>query len=239
MTDPNPMEGKRSLNVQVQTIAMKDKKTISAFCLLAAMLMTVSVAPVFAIEHQDSEAWKELAKGTPIAGEKSLEFTPFTARRVRLNLLKANEVIGGMILKTTGRIQSGTIRTVLWDAETRGEVVTEKAPKKNPSGALSTGKPATASSQWGKGFEASKAFDGDDESRWGAAPDAKSGWLEVDLGQNTEVGIAVIKELAYPRTEAFAIEYLQGKDWKELFSGNTIAGEKVLKFKPVPRGILG
>ena len=221
------------MNIQIQTIAMKDKKSISAFCLLAAMLMTGSVAPMFAIEHQDGKAWKELAKGTPIAGEKSLEFTPVTARDVRLSLLKANEVIGGMILTTAGRIQSGTIRTELWDAETCGEVVTEKAPKKNPSGAISTGKPAKASSQWGGSFEASKAFDGDDESRWGAAPDARSGWLEVDLGQDTEVGIAVIKELAYQRTQAFALEYMQGKDWKELVSGNTIAGEKVLKFEPV------
>ena len=34
--------------------------------------------------------------------------------------------IGGMILKTVGAIKSGTLRTVLWDAEIRGEVVTDK-----------------------------------------------------------------------------------------------------------------
>ncbi len=34
--------------------------------------------------------------------------------------------IGGMILKTAGTIQSGTLRTVLWDAEVRGEVITDK-----------------------------------------------------------------------------------------------------------------
>jgi hypothetical protein len=31
-----------------------------------------------------------------------------------------------MILKTAGTIKSGTLRTVLWDAETRGEIITDK-----------------------------------------------------------------------------------------------------------------
>lgn len=34
--------------------------------------------------------------------------------------------IGGMILKTAGTIKSGTLRMVLWDAEVRGEVLTDK-----------------------------------------------------------------------------------------------------------------
>jgi alpha-L-fucosidase 2 len=34
--------------------------------------------------------------------------------------------IGGMILKTSGLIKSGTLRLILWDAEVRGEVVTDK-----------------------------------------------------------------------------------------------------------------
>jgi len=106
-------------------------------------------------------------------------------------------------------------------------------PPPTPPAPLSEGKPAKASTVWSAGFEADKANDGDDESRWGAAADARSGWLEVDLGKDTEVGCAVIKELGYHRTEAFAIECKEGENWKELVRGNTIAGEKVLKFKPV------
>jgi alpha-L-fucosidase 2 len=34
--------------------------------------------------------------------------------------------IGSMILKTAGNIRSGTLRTVLWDAETIGEIVTDQ-----------------------------------------------------------------------------------------------------------------
>jgi len=98
---------------------------------------------------------------------------------------------------------------------------------------LSQGKPAKASSIWGAGFEAGMANDGNDESRWGAAPDARSGWLEIDLGKDTEVGCALIKELGYQRTNSFAIECGQDGNWKEVVSGSTIAGEKFLKFKPV------
>ncbi|MCF7675360.1 MAG: alpha-L-fucosidase [Akkermansiaceae bacterium] len=107
------------------------------------------------------------------------------------------------------------------------------SPANPPPTPLSEGKPVKASSVWSAGYEAGKANDRDDESRWGAAPDAKSGWLEVDLGQDTEIACAVLKELAYQRTEAFAIECKDGGDWHELAKGNTIAGEKVLKFTPV------
>jgi hypothetical protein len=34
--------------------------------------------------------------------------------------------IGGLLLKTVGQIQSGTLRTDLWNAEVRGEIVTDK-----------------------------------------------------------------------------------------------------------------
>jgi alpha-L-fucosidase len=108
-----------------------------------------------------------------------------------------------------------------------------RLPANPPPTPLSEGKSVKASTVWSAGFEAAKANDGDDESRWGAAPDARSGWLEVDLGQDTEVACAVIKELTYQRTEAFTIECKEGGNWKEFVSGNTIAGEKVLKFKPV------
>jgi len=98
---------------------------------------------------------------------------------------------------------------------------------------LSQGKPAKASSVWGVGFEAGMANDGNDESRWGAAPDARSGWLEIDLGKDTEVGCALIRELTYRRTEAFAIECGGNGNWTKVATGNMISGERILKFKPV------
>jgi len=106
-----------------------------------------------------------------------------------------------------------------------------KVPKWVP--ALSTGKPAKASSVWSADYDAAKAFDDDDSTRWGAAPNSRSGWLEVDLQQDARIGRAVIREIGFHRTEEFAVEYKSGDTWKELVHGTTVAGEKVLDFAPV------
>ena len=45
----------------------------------------------FAIEYQDGEVWKGVERGAKIAGEKMISFTPVTARRFRLNILKASD----------------------------------------------------------------------------------------------------------------------------------------------------
>jgi alpha-L-fucosidase len=100
--------------------------------------------------------------------------------------------------------------------------------------ALSRGKHATASSTWPQpGYEAGKAVDGETATRWGAAAEARSAWLEVDLGQPQRVGRAMICELEYPRTRQFAVEYLDDQTWKPLARGTTVAGTKVLDFMPV------
>jgi alpha-L-fucosidase len=92
---------------------------------------------------------------------------------------------------------------------------------------------ARASSSWGKGYEARMACDGDEATRWGAKPESRSGWLEVDLGKETDIGRAVVMEIGFPRTEKFAIESKVGSAWKPLVTGTTIAGRRVLDFAPV------
>jgi hypothetical protein len=99
--------------------------------------------------------------------------------------------------------------------------------------AVSTGKPAKASSTWSAALNAAKAFDGDESTRWGAAPNSRSGWLEVDLGAPTPVNRAVIKELGFPRTQQFAIEYQTGDTWKSVLTGTTIAGAKSFDFPTI------
>ncbi|MCY2996189.1 MAG: discoidin domain-containing protein [Planctomycetota bacterium] len=99
--------------------------------------------------------------------------------------------------------------------------------------AVSNGKPARASSVWSAAYNAAQAFDGDEATRWGAAPNSRNGWLEVDLGTPTPVNRAVIKELEFPRTEQFAIEYKDGDTWKPLVTGTAIAGAKSFDFPPV------
>lgn len=46
----------------------------------------------YAVEYFDVDAWKILAEGNAIAGEKLVPFTPVIARRFRLNILKASDV---------------------------------------------------------------------------------------------------------------------------------------------------
>lgn len=90
-----------------------------------------------------------------------------------------------------------------------------------------------ASSEWGKGFEAGKAFDGDEATRWGAAPGSRSGWIEVDLGGEAVIGRAVVKEIGFPRTEKFAVEFKDGEIWKPLVTGAGIRGRRTYDFAPV------
>lgn len=99
--------------------------------------------------------------------------------------------------------------------------------------AVSNDKPAKASSVWSGDYIAAKAFDGDEATRWAAAGNSRSGWVEVDLGTPTKVSRAVIKELAFPRTEQFAIECKDGDAWKALVTGTTIDGAKSFDFPPV------
>ena len=92
----------------------------------------------------------------------------------------------------------------------------------------------TASSTWSApGFEAAKASDDNSGTRWSAAQGTRSGWLEIDLGTEVSVGRALIRETSFPRTEEFALEYLEGDVWKEVAKGTTIAGEKMNPFTPV------
>jgi alpha-L-fucosidase len=105
--------------------------------------------------------------------------------------------------------------------------------KNPPPASVSENIPAQASSVWSAGYEAGKAVDGDASTRWGAAPDSRSGWVEVDLQKEMEVGRAVVMEIGYPRTQEFAIEYKLDDSWKPVVTGTTIAGRKAFDFPPV------
>jgi len=98
--------------------------------------------------------------------------------------------------------------------------------------ALSKGKPCKSSSNFSGQYDASKAFDGDMGTRWGAKGGSRSGWLEVDLGASTEIGRVVVIEDEFPRTQQFAVEYKDGDEWKVLTRGTKL-GVKVLDFEPV------
>jgi len=137
---------------------------------------------------------------------------------------------GNIFSLDVGPDRNGKLRNI--DVETLRKVgALIKNPPPSPPPAVSKGKPAKASSVWGSGYEADKAVDGDEGTRWGAAPDARSGWLEVDLGKVTTVTSALIDEAGYGRVRKFSIEAKQGDTWTVLASGTAAGDKKTIQFK--------
>ena len=140
---------------------------------------------------------------------------------------------GNIFSLDVGPDPAGRLRKV--DVETLrrvGRMI--RKPPKPEAPPVSERKEASASSVWpDPGYEAAMAFDGDESTRWGAAADARSGWLEVDLGRETEIGRAVVMEVGYPRTQQFAIEVEEAGSWRAVVSGEALGGERSFSFAPV------
>lgn len=128
----------------------------------------------------------------------------------------------------------GRIRDI--DVKTLGDVgamIRSGAPWPELSATVNGGAKAAASGEWGAGYEAAQAVDGDASTRWGAQPGSRAGWLEVDLGAEKTIGRAVVIESAYPRTRKFAIEYKAGASWERMVAGTTIDGRREYEFPQV------
>ncbi len=108
----------------------------------------------------------------------------------------------------------------------RGERMVPPPPR-------SQGKPATASSQWSVEHAASKAFDGDPNTRWGAEPQSRCGWLSVDLEKPGAVDRAVIDEADWDRVQRFDLQAEMDGQWTTVVSGTTLGARKTLCFQPV------
>ena len=99
-------------------------------------------------------------------------------------------------------------------------------------GAISVGKKATASGEYAAAFSAAKAFDGDESTRWGGAPESRAGWLAVDLGKEMTFNRVVILEAPWNRVQKFQLQYRDGQTWKTFHEGKTL-GNFRKDFKPV------
>lgn len=138
---------------------------------------------------------------------------------------------GNIFSLDVGPDRAGRLREI--DVKTLKEVgrmIRENVPVAEP---ISRGKPARASSVWPEpGFEADKAFDGNRHTRWGAARDARSGWIEVDLGGSVTLRRAVVVEGDWNRVRKFELQYKEGDVWRTFYCGKTI-GTLRLSFEPV------
>jgi alpha-L-fucosidase len=84
-------------------------------------------------------------------------------------------------------------------------------------------------------FAASKAIDGKGDTRWATDSGTKSAWLEVDLGKAQTFSRAVVRQ-AFPelkRIRKYAVEYLDGDQWKACYEGQNLGAKLTAKFKPV------
>ncbi len=88
-------------------------------------------------------------------------------------------------------------------------------PIKWPSGSVSEGKAATASNvyQAMAEYDAGKAFDDNDATRWATDGGTHAAWLEVDLGAPVTFSRAVIKE-AFDRVRSFELQQTTGDAWE-------------------------
>ncbi len=99
-------------------------------------------------------------------------------------------------------------------------------------GAISIGKRAKASGQWSTAYRAARAFDADESTRWGGAPDTKSGWLAVDLGAEQTFDRVFISE-GWDRVRSFELQMKKGDSWQTFFRGTTIGEDFSATFPPV------
>ncbi|MBN1342785.1 MAG: alpha-L-fucosidase [Phycisphaerae bacterium] len=107
------------------------------------------------------------------------------------------------------------------------------APIADRSGSVAVGKSITASSVWpSPGYEPIRAIDDDPSTRWGAGQGARSGWLEVDLGEPITIDRVEISE-AYDRVRRFVLEIKDGDTWRTCVKGTKIGSAFVKRFRPV------
>ncbi len=98
--------------------------------------------------------------------------------------------------------------------------------------AISIGKRVKASGEWSTIYSAAKAFDGDGSTRWGGAPDSKSGWLAVDLGKEELFDRVFISE-GWDRIRRFELQIKKGDSWQTFFRGTKIGENFSATFPPV------
>jgi len=100
------------------------------------------------------------------------------------------------------------------------------------AGSLTTGRPATSSSNWSEGYTASMAFDADESTRWGAEPGSTSGWLGIDLGAPKTIDKALILEGPWDRVRKFELQYRRDGAWQTFYEGEGM-GDLALHLAPV------
>lgn len=108
----------------------------------------------------------------------------------------------------------------------------------NASGSLAEGRPARASNVYRKSpaYDASKAVDGDPQTRWATDEGTSECWLEVDLGSTQTFDCAIIRECVDygARVQTFELQVLDQGTWRTFHHGGAIGPELSVSFPPDP-----
>lgn len=168
-------------------------------------------------------------------GEDTLTLPPLPGRVTNCRALTGGRVLWkqgktGLELSLPGAWHDDldTVLKLEWEGTVRNLAPIPSLPAE----AVSLDRPATASSQWSKDYAPAKAFDGDDRTRWGAAPGSRSGWVAIDLGKPTTIDRVFIHEDPWNRVRKFQLQSWKEGAWHTFHEGTRL-GRFRLKFAPL------
>jgi len=170
----------------------------------------------FTIEYRSGADWNVAAKGTTIGIEKTIAFPPVRARYMRLNICNADPINNLLVIEEFR----------LW-------------PPGHPEIRLPvSGRPGVTiavSGEWAGRPEMVKEHvnDGDFDTIWGGPENSRSGWVQIDLGEEHEISGALLDEGNFFRIFKFEVQARVNGAWKRLAGGSTIGRNKRLTFKPI------
>jgi hypothetical protein len=92
---------------------------------------------------------------------------------------------------------------------------------------------ASASSVWSADYNAAKANDSNNLTRWNSAMgDAVGAWFALDFGTSTTYNKIVISE-AIPRITGYSLQSWDGLSWQNIISDTAIGYQKTHTFTPI------
>ena len=170
----------------------------------------------FSIEYKNGAEWKIAAQGTTIGISKTIVFPPVAARHIRLNILDAAPINGLLVIEEFR----------LWpphDPQIRLPV------------SARVGVMVSVSAEWAGRPEMVKAHvnDGDFNTIWGGPENSRSGWVQLDLGEEREINGALLDEGNFFRVFRFQLQAQVKGNWKRLVTGTTIGRNRHMAFKPI------
>jgi len=100
---------------------------------------------------------------------------------------------------------------------------------------LLQGADVEADSRWGRRYGAANVLDGDADTFWAAAPDARAGVLEFRLDEAVTFDRVMLQEpIRYgQRVSSFRVEVADGDTWRVVVRGTTIGYKRLLRLEPV------